>query len=186
MYIGTETSIYKEGEEERALCYPLIWFICGIFIILKGNINHFAGVEWLDIDLIPIFLVYLINKKKTFLAACLAFLMGILTDISAPCQLGLFALVYSTIVLGISHCQKFLDFNNIKTQILLVAIMLLAKWSFLPVVLRVFPKEQSIPSIPIFLLAISVFITSLSTPLLFYFLNLLQGKEAKIRTIERL
>jgi rod shape-determining protein MreD len=186
MYIGPETSIYEEGEEGGAFFYPLIWLICGIVIILKGNMNHFAGVEWLDIDLIPVFLVYFIAKNKIVLAACLAFLMGILTDISAPCQLGLFALVYSTIVLGTSHCQKFLDFNNIKTQILVVAIFLLAKWSFLSIVPRVFPKEQSTPSIPIVLLVTSVFITSLSTPLLFYVLNLLQGKEAKTGTIELL
>ena len=168
MHIGAEASLYKEEQEEgRGFFYALIWLICGIFIILKGNINHFVGVEWLDIDLIPVFAVYLIAKQKTFLAACLAFLMGLLTDITAPCQLGLFTFVYSAIVLGINHCQKLLDFNNAKTQILLVVIFLLAKWSFLPIVLRAFPEGQSIPSAPIGFLAISVLITSLSTPLLF-------------------
>jgi cell shape-determining protein MreD len=187
MYIRTETDIYREWEEETGtLFYFLIWLVCAVFIILKGNINHFAGVEWLDIDLIPVFLVYFIAKNRIALAACLAFLMGVLTDVSAPCQLGLFALVYSVIVLGAGHCQKFLDFNNIKTQILAVAVFLLAKWSFLSIVPRIFPKGQSMPTIPIFLFIISVFITSLSAPLLFCFLNSLQGKEAKTGTIELL
>ncbi|HUU41881.1 MAG TPA: hypothetical protein VMW42_13175 [Desulfatiglandales bacterium] len=181
MGVGTEESIYVEewGEGGKAFFYPLIWLMCGLFVILKGNANHFLGVEWLDIDIIPIFLIYLITKERVLLAACLAFFMGILTDILASCQVGLFALVYSAIILGIKYCQKFLDFNNVKTQILSVAFFILAKWSFLLVLPRIFPKGQSNPSIPIVLLAGSVFTTSLIAPILFYVLNFLQGKEAK-------
>jgi cell shape-determining protein MreD len=169
----------KLWREDRIFFYPLIWLTCGLFVILKGSINHLLRIEWLDIDLIPIFLIYLIAKDQNFKAGCLAFFMGILTDILAPCQLGLFTFAYSAILLGINHCRRFLDLNNIKTSILLVAFFLLAKWSFLLIIMRFFPIRQFISLIPFILVSVSILITSLITPFLFYFLNLLRGKESQ-------
>ena len=176
--IGVGIRVYlKQWKEDDVFFYPLIWLVCGIFVILRGSIKHLVGIEWLDIDLIPIFLIYLIARDQNFGASCLAFFMGILTDIFAPCKLGLFAFAYSAILLGINNCRQFLDFNNIKTSILFVAIFLLAKWSFLLIVIRPFPLGQFTPLIPFILVSVSILITSLITPLLFYFLNLVRGKE---------
>ncbi len=138
---------------------------------------HLVGIEWVDIDLIPIFLVYLIAEDQDFRAGCLAFFMGILTDIFAPCQLGLFAFVYSAILLGINQCRQFLDFNKIKALVLLVAIFLVAKWSLVLIIIRILSLGQSIPSITFILIPISALITGMITPFLFYFLNLVRGKE---------
>lgn len=166
-------SYLKIGEKNDVFFYPIIWLTCGLFVIVRGSINHLVGIEWLDIDLIPIFLIYLIAKDQNFMAGCLGFFMGILTDIFAPCQLGLFAFAYSAILFGINHCRRFLDFNNIKTSILFVAIFLLAKWSFLMIIIRPFPLGQFTPLIYF----ISVLITGMIAPSLFYFLNLVRGKE---------
>ncbi len=120
----------KPWKEDRIFFYPFIWLTCGIFVILRGSINHFFEIEWLDIDVIPIFIVYIIAKDQHYKASYLAFFMGILTDIFAPCQLGLFAFVYSVICLGVYYSRQFLDLNTIKSSILLVASFLLAKWFF--------------------------------------------------------
>ena len=168
---------FKAMEREQWIFYPLIWFTCGIFVILRGVIAHLVGIEWVDIDLIPIFLVYLIAEDQDFRAGCLAFFMGILTDIFAPCQLGLFAFVYSAILLGINQCRQFLDFNKIKALVLLVAIFLVAKWSLVLIIIRILSLGQSIPSITFILIPISALITGMITPFLFYFLNLVRGKE---------
>ena len=167
----------KLWKEDRIFFYPLIWLACGFFVILRGSINHLLKIEWLDLDIISILLIYLIAKDQNYKASCLAFFMGLLTDIFAPCQLGLFAFTYSAIVLGVTHCRRFLDFNNIKTSMLLVACFLLAKWSFLLIVMKFFPIRQFIGLIPFVLLSVSIVITSLITPFLFLFLNLLEGKE---------
>ncbi len=167
----------KLWKEDDVFFYPLIWLTCGLFVILRRSINYFLGIEWLDIDLIPVFLIYLIAKDQSFMAGCLAFFMGMLTDTFAPCQFGLFAFVYSAIILGINHCRQFLDFNNIKTSILFVAIFLLIKWSFLMIIIRPFPLGQFSPLISFILVSISVLLTSMITPFLFYFLNLVRGKE---------
>jgi len=166
-------------KEDRIFFYPLIWLTCGFFVILRGSINHFLRIEWLDLDILPIFLIYLVAKDQDYKASCLAFFMGILTDIFSPCQLGLFAFTYSAILLGVNHCRRFLDLNNIKTSMLLVVFFLLAKWSFLLTIVRFFPIRQFIALTPFILVSISIVITSLITPLLFYFLGLLRGKESQ-------
>lgn len=148
-----------------------------IFVLLRGSIGHLMGIEWLDIDLIPIVLIYLLGKDQELRAGCLAFCIGILTDILAPCQLGLFAFAYSAIIFGLNRCRQFLDFNNIKTSALFVAIFLLAKWALLLLVLRLFLAGQFIPSISFVSVFLSALITSLLAPPLFYFLDLAGGPE---------
>lgn len=157
--------------------FPLICVITGLFVLLRGSIGHLVGIEWLDIDLIPIVLIYLLGKNQEFRAGCLAFCMGVLTDILAPCQLGLFAFTYSAIIFGIYRCRQFLDFNNIKTSALFVAIFVLIKGAFLLVVLRLLPAGQFVPSISFVSVFLSTLITSLLTPPLFYFLDLVGGPE---------
>ena len=174
--IGKLLQLWKE---DRIFFYPLIWLTCGFFVILKGSINHFLRIEWLDLDIIPIFLIYLVARDQDYKASCLAFFMGILTDIFSPCQLGLFAFTYSAILLGVNHCRRFLDLNNIKTSMLLVVFFLLAKWSFLLIIVRFFPIRQFIALTPFILVSVSIVITGLITPLLFYFLGLLRGKESQ-------
>ena len=167
----------KLWKEDRIFFYPSIWLICGLFVILRGNINHLLEIEWLDLDIVPIFLIYLVAQDQNYEASCLAFFMGILTDIFAPCQLGFFAFVYSVILLGVNLCRRFLDINNSKTSVLLVSSFLLAKWFFLLVIMRFFPVRQFIALIPFVLVFVSILITSSITPFLFYFLHLLRGKE---------
>jgi cell shape-determining protein MreD len=169
--------LLRLGEENNVFFYPVIWLLCGLFVILRGGITHLVGIEWVDIDLIPIFLIYLIAKDQDFRAGLLAFFMGILTDIFAPCQLGLFAFAYSAIVLGIIYCRRFLDFTKMRTSILLVAPFLVAKWSLLLAVLRIFPLAQSIPSITFPLVSISALMTSMIAPFLLRLLDLIGGGE---------
>lgn len=169
----------KLWKEDRIFFYPLIWLTCGFFVILRGSINHFLRIEWLDLDIIPIFLIYLVAKDQDYKASYLAFFMGLLTDIFSQCQLGLFAFTYSAVLLGVNHFRRFLDLNNIKNSMLLVIFFLLAKWSFLLIVMRFFPIRQFIALTPFILVSVSIVITSLITPFLFYFLNLLRGQESQ-------
>ena len=167
----------KQWREEGALFYPSVWILCGLFVVLWGNIHHFTGVEWLNVDLIPVFLVYLIAKEQDLKAFCFAFFMGLLKDILAPCQLGLFAFTYSVLLFGMTRCRQFLNFNNLKTSVLLVAAFLLGKWVFFLVVLRLFPGGQFIPSIHVVEAASSVVMTTLVSPFLFSFLDFIKGGE---------
>ena len=173
------SKFFRVWKEDRIFFYPLIWLTCGFFVILKGSTNHLLRIEWFDLDIIPIFLIYLVARDQNYKASYLAFFMGILTDLFAPCQIGLFAFTYTALLLGVNYCQRFLDLNNIKTSMLLVVFFLLAKWSFLLVIVRFFPIRRFIGLIPFVLLSVSIVITSLITPFLFYFLNLLRGQESQ-------
>ena len=167
----------KLWRENYVFRYPFIWLVCGAFVLLRGSITQLVGVKWLDIDLIPIFLVYLIANDQNVKALCLAFFMGLLTDIFSSCPVGLFALTYSTILVGINSCRQFLDFTNIKTSVLLVAVFLVAKWCLVLVAVSIFPLGQSLPSIRVMQVVVSALITGLITPLIFYLLNLARGRE---------
>jgi cell shape-determining protein MreD len=177
--VSTGVKVWKLWKEERIFFYPLLFLICGLFVILRPSINHLLGIEWLDIDIIIILIIYLVAKDQTYKASCLAFFMGILTDIFAPCQLGLFAFVYSVLYLGVNYSRLFLDLNTTKTQILLVALSLLAKWFFLLITIKASRAGQFIDLITFILMFVSIFITSLITPVLFYFLNQLRGEEGQ-------
>ena len=147
-------------------------------MVLKGTITHLAKIELIGIDLIPVFLVYLIAKEHYLMSGCLAFFMGILTDVLGPCQLGLFAFTYSVILLGINHCRQVLDFNNTKTSMVLVAAAGSVKWVLVLVIMRGLPLGQSLASLRFVSIAFSALITALITPLLFRFLNLTRGGES--------
>jgi len=178
--LGFEVSKFlKLWKEERVFFYPLIWLTCGLFVILRGSGSHILRIEWLDIDIIPVFLIYLITNDQNHKASFLAFFMGILTDVFAPCQIGVFAFAYSAILLGVNPCQRFLDLNNIKTSMLLVALFLVVKWSFLLIIMKFFPIRQTINLIPFILVAFSIIITSLTTPFLFYLLNVIKRNESQ-------
>jgi len=155
----------------------LVCIMSGMFVLLRGSIGHLLGIERLDIDLIPIVLIYILGNNQELRAGCLAFCMGVLTDILAPSQLGLFAFAYSAIILGMYRCRQFLNFNNIKTATLFVALFLLTKWAFLLLVLRLFPAGHYMPSISLGSMLVSAAITSLLAPPLFYVLDLAGGQE---------
>jgi rod shape-determining protein MreD len=163
--------------ENRVFFHPIIWFVCGLFVVLRGNIAHLSRVEWLDFDLIPIFLVYLIAIDQDFKALCLAFFMGLLTDMFSSCQLGLFAFIYSAILLAINSTRYYLDLTNVRTAALLVALFLLAKWCFVLIVLGILPLTQSVSSIRLTSVVISALIMGVIAPILFYVLDVVYGKE---------
>lgn len=155
--------------------FPFLCLVSGIFVLLRGSISHLLGIEWLDIDIIPIALVYLLGKDQEVRAVILAFFAGTLTDLVAPCQLGLFALTYSTLTFGINRCRRFLDFDNRKTSALFVAGFVVAKWAFVLSVLRLFAAEQLMPSISLVSIWASALITGLLAMPSFYLLELSEG-----------
>jgi cell shape-determining protein MreD len=173
-----ETKDYlRQWRENRVFFYPIIWCVCGLFVVLRGNIAHLSRTEWFDFDLIPVFLVYLIAIDQNFKALCLAFFMGLLTDMFSSCQLGLFAFTYSAILLTINNTRHFLDLANVRTAALLVALFLLAKWCFVLIVLRILPLAQSVPSIRFIMVIVSAFIMGVIAPILFFVLDVVYGKE---------
>jgi rod shape-determining protein MreD len=164
-------SLKKHRKAEERFLLPFLYITSGIFVLLRGGVSRFLGVEWLDIDLISIVFVYLLGKDKEIQAVALAFFLGIMTDIFAPCRLGLFALTYTVTTAGLSRCRQFLDFNNAKTLALLVGVFLLVKWAFLVGLLGLFPVGQLIPSISLISVFLSALITSVLALFLFYFLD---------------
>ena len=174
--MGTKDYL-RHWREDRLFFHPSIWFVCGLFVVLRGNIAHLSEIEWLDFDLVPVFLVYLIAIDQDFKALCLAFLMGLLTDMFSACQLGLFAFTYSAILLAINSTRRFLDLANVRTAALLVALFLLAKWCFVSIVLRILPLTQSVPSISFIIVIVSALIMGVIAPILFYVLDVIRGKE---------
>ena len=174
--MGTKDHL-RHWRENRLFFHPSIWLVCGLFVVLRGNIAHLSGIAWLDFDLVPVFLVYLIAIDQDLKALCLALFMGLLIDMFSACQLGLFAFTYTAILLAINSTRRFLDLANVRTAALLVALFLLAKWCFVSIVLRILPLTQSVPSISFVAVIVSAFIMGVIAPILFYILDVIRGKE---------
>lgn len=167
----------EQWKERHVFFHSLIWLACILFVLLRGSIAHLVRVEWLYVDLIPIFLIYLVAKEQSLKASCLAFLVGLLTDIFSSCHLGLFALAYSAILLGINSCRQLLDFRNIKTSSVLAAVFVLSKWFLVLIVLSALPLGRTPSSMGLVLVVVSALVTGLITPALFYVLDLAWRRE---------
>lgn len=171
------TEYFKQLREDRMFIHAIFWFLCALFVVLRGGIAHLTKIEWFDFDVIVVLLVYLVAARRNFQALCLAFCMGLLTDIYSSSHLGLFAFVYSAIVLALNHSQQFLDLASGRTSALLVTVFILFKWCIVLAVLSILRFGQSLPSIDLMLVVISAFIMGLVSPILFRMLGLCCAKQ---------
>jgi hypothetical protein len=152
--------------------YILVWFASLLFILIKGNLVNQVGSSLFDVDLVTIFIAYLLVTYGEPWAGIFALSQGLLIDIFSGGVLGLFTVLYLIVFLGIRLGSRLFDLSSIKGKVLTVSLAVFVKSILLISFLTLFPLEFVVSSSIFWSFAISAIGSGLIGPLVFY---LLQG-----------
>ena len=156
--------------------YVGLWLTGIIFILLKGYFMEALGSRLLDLDLIIIIIAFIYLKYGPAWAGCYAFGQGLFTDIFSGGLQGLFITLYMAVFGVILLSALIFNLNNPKGQAIVVIVSMMVKKILLFIILLLVsvPFSLSKPMLSIFLL--SVVLTGLSAPLVYYILNSIRFK----------
>ncbi len=132
-----------------------------------------VAADLLDFDLLTIVIAYLLLKYGHGAASVYAFGQGLFIDVVSGGPQGFSTLIYLAVFLGLHFGSRFLEFDHPRSQMFLVAIIVLLKEVLLVTLLDLFvPRVIIMKSFPLMILG-SMVVTALSVPLLFGFFDYL-------------
>ena len=153
--------------------------MCVLYVLLKGSfLNRFAFSP-LDVDLVAITMAYFLVFYGQNGAGAFAFGLGLLTDIYSAGFSGVFTFLYLIIFLGINLGSRLLDLSSVLGQIIVISLAVLLKDVLFIVFLDLFSLETTMTSAVFWRVALSAFCSGLIAPILFSFLNHLEGLLAR-------
>ncbi len=132
-----------------------------------------------DVDLVAITMAYFLVCYGQSAAGAFAIGLGLLTDIYSAGFSGGFTFLYLIIFLGINLGSRLLDLSSILGQIIVISLAVLLKDVLFIVFLDLFSLETTVTSAVFWRFALSAFCSGLIAPLLFSFLNHLEGLLAR-------
>ncbi len=153
--------------------------MCVLYVLLKGTfLNRFAFPP-LDVDLVAIIMAYFLVYYGQTGAGAFAFGLGLLTDIYSAGFSGVFTFIYLIIFLGINLGSRLLDLSSVLGQIMLISLAALLKDILFIVFLDLFSLETTMTSSIFWKVALSASCSGLIAPVVFSFLNHLEGLLAR-------
>lgn len=127
--------------------------------------------RFMNVDLVIIIIVYLLISYGEIGAGIFAFGQGLLIDIFSSGLLGLFALLYLIIFLGMKLGSSSFDLTSVRGQIFIISLAVLLKEILFITLLHLFDIKISL-SYPIFLTIVSSALCSgLVAPFIFHLFN---------------
>lgn len=127
--------------------------------------------RFINVDLVIIIIVYLLISYGEMGAGIFAFGQGLLIDIFSSGLLGLFALLYVIIFLGMKLGSSSFNLTSVRGQIFIISLAVLLKEILFVTFLHLFDLKISL-SYPILLAIMSSALCSgLIAPFLFHFFN---------------
>ena len=131
--------------------------------------------RFINVDLVIIMIVYLLISYGETGAGIFAFGQGLLIDIFSSGLLGLFALLYLLMLLGMKLASSSFNLFSVRGQIFIISLAVLLKEILFVTFLHLFAFKISL-SYPIFLTIMSSALCSgLIAPFLFHLFNHLSG-----------
>lgn len=132
-----------------------------------------VGADLLDFDFLTIVIAYLLLRYGHGAASVYAFGQGLFIDVVSAGPEGFSTLIYLAVFLGLHFGSRFLDFDQPRSQMVLVAVVIFLKEILLVGLLDLFVARVIIlKSFPLMILGSTV-VTALSVPLLFGFFDYL-------------
>jgi rod shape-determining protein MreD len=153
--------------------------MCLLYVLVKGNFLNRFTFSPLDVDLVAITMAYLLVFYGPTGAGVFAFGLGLLTDIYSAAFSGVFTFLYLIIFLGINLGSRLLDLSSVLGQIIVISLAVLLKDVLFIGFLDLFSLETAITSSVFGRVALSAFCSGLIAPILFSFLNHLEGLLAR-------
>jgi rod shape-determining protein MreD len=149
--------------------------MCVLYVLVKGSFQNRFPLAPLEVDLVAMTMAYFLVYYGRTGAGAFAFGLGLLTDIYSAGFSGVFTFLYLIIFLGINLGSRLLDLSSVLGQIIVISLAVLAKDVLFIVFLDLFSLETTITSGVFWRFALSAFCSGLIAPILFSFLNHLEG-----------
>ncbi|RLB34841.1 MAG: rod shape-determining protein MreD [Deltaproteobacteria bacterium] len=141
---------------------PIIAWVISLFYILnKGNLIKGGGPGFLDIDLVTIFMCYLLVRHGNTAAVVFAFVQGILIDVFSAGLLGMSALLYLIAFFCVYFGCRLLDLLSPRGQVILVASAVFLRRIVFVLILEAFSLKVTLSFSSITLFAISAIATGI-------------------------
>lgn len=136
--------------------------------------NH-VMLDFFDVDLVTIILAYVLVTYGGTGAGIFAFGQGLLIDVFAAGPLGLFALVYLMLFLGIHLVgSRIFDLHSPRGQVIVIGVAVFLKEIFVLIFLYISTLEIIASSSVLLAFTASAIVSGLIGPLVFYSLDRLQ------------
>ena len=147
------------------------WFFSLSYILIRGDLIDFSFFRLLDPDFIIIIMVYLFAFRSEAGAVFFAFGQGIFIDIFSGGMLGLFALLYPIVFMGITLGSRPLDLLSLTGQVFIVFFAVLIKSLLMVAFLKLFSFEILFSTSYFANIVFSALFSGMIAPFIFYFLN---------------
>ncbi len=151
--------------------YIGMWVTGVIYILLKGTLMRILGSPLLDIDLVVIVIGYIYLRYGPVYAGCFAFGQGLIMDAYSGGVQGLFVVLYMAVLGIILLSALVFDLSSSKGQIIIIISSLMIKKFLLFIVLFLISSPFFIPRPALGIFLISVVLTGLLAPIVFYVLG---------------
>jgi len=139
----------------------IAWVISLFYVLNKGNLINSRGPGFLDIDLVTIFICYLLVRHGSTAALIFAFVQGILIDVFSAGLLGLTALLYLICFFSVYLGCRFLDLLSPRGQLILVASAVFLRRIIFVLILEAFSLRVTLSGSSIALFAMSAISTGI-------------------------
>ena len=136
-------------------------------------IQDYAILKLIDVDIVVVFIVYLLMFYGEMWVGIFAFGQGLIIDIFSGGMLGLFALLYLIVFFGIKIASRPLDIYTIVGQMAVICIAILLKNILMVLFVYIFSMEIALSFFDFLVFIFSAICSGLLAPIIFYLLNLL-------------
>ena len=136
-------------------------------------IQDHAILKLIDVDIVVVFIVYLLMFYGEMWVGIFAFGQGLIIDIFSGGMLGLFALLYLIVFFIIKIVSRPLDIYSITGQMAIIYIAVLLKNILMVLFVYIFSMEIALSFFDFLVFIFSAICSGLLAPIIFYLLNLL-------------
>ena len=128
-------------------------------------------IKYFDLDLVIVFIVFLMAFSSETGAGIFAFGQGLVMDIFSGGILGLFTLLYLIVFLGVKLASRPLDLLSTGGQIAIISMAVLFKELMMVTLLHLFSLEITSSFANFALFVLSAVCSGLIAPFIFYLMN---------------
>jgi rod shape-determining protein MreD len=136
-------------------------------------IQDHAILKLIDVDIVVVFIVYLLMFYGEMWVGIFAFGQGLIIDIFSGGMLGLFALLYLIVFFIIKIVSRPFDIYSITGQMAIIYIAVLLKNILMVLFVYIFSMEIALSFFDFLVFIFSAICSGLLAPIIFYLLNLL-------------
>jgi len=159
------------NKRKKVMFFSIIWSLGLVSSLTKGQVTERVFPDAVGIDPICVLVAYSYLRSGVIHTAIFSFVQGLCLDIYSGGLKGLFVFLYLSEIGIIWLSCRFIDSSNPRGQILIVAMAWVTKEVLFFVLLFALDSRIVLETVVPWALVVAFLGTSLSAPVVFYFLD---------------